>query len=105
MRMPKDLEKKNRSQDSTRSLLSHRLRCRETKRDRTSHWGRSEFIGVAVAWLAGGLRGEYVEPKEPAGALDAWKGEFHLTAYRTLGTMSASRRHPLPHFQPGMAAV
>ena len=39
MRMPKDLEKKNRSQDSTRSLLSHRLRCRETKWDRTSHGG------------------------------------------------------------------
>ena len=39
MRMPKDLEKKNRSQDSSRSLLSHRLRCRETKRDRTSHGG------------------------------------------------------------------
>ena len=39
MRMPKDLEKKNRSQDSSISLLSHRLRCRETKGDRTSHGG------------------------------------------------------------------
>ena len=49
-----------------------------------------------------------MEPKEPALALDAWKGEFHLTAFRTLGTlrtMSASRRRPLPHFQPGMAAM
>ena len=40
--------------------------------------------------------------------LDAWKGEFHLTVFRTLGTlrrMSASRRRPLPHFQPGKAAI
>ena len=46
--------------------------------------------------------------KEPALALDAWQGEFHLTVFRTLGTlrtMSASRRHPLPQFQPGMAAM
>ena len=38
-----------------------------------------------------------MEPKEPALALDASKGEFHLTALRTLGTlrtMSASRRGP-----------
>ena len=53
MRMPKDLETKNRSQDSSSTLLSHRLRCRETKRDRTSHWGRSEFIGVAATWQPG----------------------------------------------------
>ena len=60
-----------------------------------------------AGWL-GRLRGEYVEPKEPAGAVDAWQGEFHLTAFRTLGTlrtMSASRRRPLPHFQSGMAAM
>ena len=56
----------------------------------------------------GRLRGEYVGSKEPALALDASKGEFHLTAFRTLGTlrtMSASRRRPLPHFQPGKAAM
>ena len=61
-----------------------------------------------AGWLGGGLRDEYVEPKEPALALDAWKGEFRLTVFRTLGTlrtMSASRRRPLPRFQPGMAAV
>ena len=60
-----------------------------------------------AGWL-GVLRGEYVEPKEPALALDAWQGEFRLTAFRTLGTlrmMSASRRRPMSRFQPGMAAV
>ena len=49
-----------------------------------------------------------MEPKEPALTLDAWKGEFHLTVFRTLGTlrtMSASRRRPLPRFQPGMTAL
>ncbi len=61
-----------------------------------------------AGWLGGGLRSEYAEPKEPALALDAWKGEFHLTAFRTLGTlrtMSASRQRPLPHFHPGKAAM
>ena len=49
-----------------------------------------------------------MEPKEPALALDASKGEFHLTAFRTLGTlrtMSASRRRPMSRFQPGKAAM
>ena len=60
-----------------------------------------------AGWL-GGLKGEYVETKEPALALDTWKGEFSLTALRTLGTlhtMSTSRRRPMPQFQPGMAAM
>ncbi len=60
-----------------------------------------------AGWL-GCLRGDYVEPKAPDLALDAWQGEFHLMAFRTLGTlrtMSASRRRPLPHFQPGMTAM
>ena len=54
MRMPKDLEK-NRSQDSTRSLLSHRLRCRETKMERTSHGGDpNSWELLQLGRLAGG---------------------------------------------------
>src|SRR3970282_1567437 len=37
-----------------------------------------------------------------------YKGEFHFTALRTLGTfrtMSASRRFPRSRFQPGIAAM
>ena len=49
-----------------------------------------------------------MEPKEPALALDAWKGEFRRPAVCTLGTlrtMSASMRRPMPQFQPGMTAM
>ena len=50
-----------------------------------------------AGWLGGGgLRGEYVEPKEPALALDAWKGEFRLTAFRTLGTLHDERVEAAP---------
>ena len=63
-----------------------------------------EVAGVLDPGFAGGYRAE--QPAPPWSSTP-YIGEFHLTAFRTPGTVpsiTASTRRPICRFQPGMAA-